>query len=67
MYGWVVRNETHTLAFHVLVDIVMTSTGVYLFVVCQVVDLVLVEKCVVHHPRCIANDLVYPTAVSRSF
>ena len=66
MDGWD-EDKTHTLTFHVLVDIVMTSTGVYLFVVRQVVDLVLLEKRVVHHPRCIANDLVYPTAVSRSF
>lgn len=66
MYGWD-GDKTHTLAFHVLVDIVMASTGVRLFVMRYVVDCVLLEKRLVYHPRCFADDLIYPTAVSHSF
>lgn len=60
-------DKTHTLAFHVLVDIVMTSSGVRLFVMRYVVDLILLEKRLIYDPWCFADDLVYPTAVSRSF
>jgi hypothetical protein len=46
MYGWD-GDKTHTLAFHVLVDIVMANTGVRFFVMRYIVDLVLLEKRVV--------------------
>ena len=43
IYGWD-GDKTHTLAFHVLVDVVITDTGICFFVMRYVVDLVLLEK-----------------------
>ena len=43
IYRWD-GDKTHTLAFHVLVNVVITDTGIRFFVMRYVVDLVLLEK-----------------------
>ena len=58
------RKSTLTLALCKGIDIVVSSSRVHELIMRNVVDLVLVQPCLVDDPRRVRQDLVRPSAMS---